>query len=130
MDYVGAIIKQKGKFLLQLRDNRKNIPHPNKWATFGGGIKEKESPLQALKRELKEEIGLKKINPKIFFEISIKGKGYFIYKINLDNQSLKLMEGQKIGRFSLFQILFKRNLVTSVRLFFIIYPFLKIFNRN
>lgn len=59
IDYAGVVLNYKDKFLLQLRDNKKNIPHPNKWGTFGGGIRKGEKPIHAIIRELKEELGLK-----------------------------------------------------------------------
>ena len=130
MDYAGSVIKQNGKYLLQLRDNKRNLPNSNKWGTFGGGIKPSETPLEAIKRELKEELNLEKINTKLFFKISLKGKRYFIYKINITNQKLKLMEGQKIGKFSYLQIPFKKKLLFHVRIFFLIYPVLYFFNRR
>lgn len=130
MDYSGAIIKQDNRFLLQLRDNKKEISNPNKWGTFGGGIEHGETPEQAVRRELEEELGLNNIDPKLFFEITIRGKKYYIYKIHLVNEKLNLMEGREIGRFTYLQTLFKNNLVFHVKLFFIIYPLLNLFNRK
>ena len=51
-----AIIYQKGKFLLQLRDNIPTIVHPGCWALFGGHLESGESPESAIRREIKEEI--------------------------------------------------------------------------
>jgi len=50
------LYNNKGEFLLQLRDNNPNIPNPNKWSIFGGMMEEGETPEEAIKRELKEEI--------------------------------------------------------------------------
>ncbi|NEU71067.1 NUDIX domain-containing protein [Hassallia byssoidea VB512170] len=52
-----AILYQKDKFLMQLRDNIPNIPYPGQWALFGGHIEVGETPDIALKREILEEIG-------------------------------------------------------------------------
>jgi len=42
--------------MLQRRDNKKNIPFPNKLGTFGGQIEDNECPEEAMKRELMEEL--------------------------------------------------------------------------
>lgn len=58
-DAVAAIIENdKKQFLLQLRDNKEGIFFPNHWGLFGGAIEDGESKKFALKRELKEELGL------------------------------------------------------------------------
>ncbi|MBW4479572.1 MAG: NUDIX hydrolase [Tolypothrix brevis GSE-NOS-MK-07-07A] len=52
-----AILYQKDKFLMQLRDNIPNISYPGQWALFGGHIEAGETPNIAVKREVLEEIG-------------------------------------------------------------------------
>lgn len=47
-----------GRFLLQLRDDKPAIHHPNQWAFFGGAQERDETPLDAVRREVAEEIGL------------------------------------------------------------------------
>ena len=54
-----AIILNKNKYLLQLRDNKKNIYAPNCWGFFGGGSKRSETSEQCMKRELQEELSIK-----------------------------------------------------------------------
>ena len=48
---------KKGKYVLQLRDGKKGICHPLMWNFFGGKINDDESPVEAAKREIFEEIG-------------------------------------------------------------------------
>jgi 8-oxo-dGTP diphosphatase len=52
-----AILYQKDKFLMQLRDNIPGILYPGYWALFGGHIEPGETPEVAVKREILEEIG-------------------------------------------------------------------------
>ena len=54
-----AIIVNNGKYLLQLRDNKKNIFYPNHWGLFGGAKDRKEKPILTIKREIREELNLK-----------------------------------------------------------------------
>lgn len=46
-----------GKILLQRRDFNNHIPYPGFWNFFGGYVEQNENFLQALERELTEEIG-------------------------------------------------------------------------
>jgi 8-oxo-dGTP pyrophosphatase MutT (NUDIX family) len=56
---VGAIIVTPDRrYLLQLRDDVPEIWFPGHWGLFGGAIDAGESPEQALRRELIEEIGV------------------------------------------------------------------------
>ena len=50
--------KKLGKYLFVLRDDKLGIPNPNCWGLLGGGINLGEEPLQALKREIKEEVNI------------------------------------------------------------------------
>lgn len=52
-----AIIYASDGFLMQLRDNIPGIIYPGCWGLFGGHLEPDETPEQALKRELLEEIG-------------------------------------------------------------------------
>ena len=108
---VKAIIKFKGKYLLQLRDNKRNIFFPNFWGLFGGQIDKNETFLSAILREIKEETNLdvKKINKIVSVKYNIKGVKhkrdltYFdcrIYNI----KKISLTEGQMFKFFSFNQI--------------------------
>jgi len=129
-DYSGIILENdKGKFLFQLRDNNPRIPNPNKWSLFGGGIKRGESPKQAVIREVKEELGFKldKSKLKILFKKESKKNRRFVFYYKLQNEQkyFRLKEGQKYGFLSLSEIIFKKNVVPSLRIFMLLYPFLK-----
>ena len=111
---VGGIIFHKNKYLLQLRDNKKNIYFPGFWGLFGGLLNKKEKFIKAIVREIKEEtnlkvritrkvilnnftiFGSKKIRKRIYYECKIIGKKNIIlkegrkYKFFYYNQMSKL----------------------------------------
>ena len=101
-----GIIVLKKKYLLQLRDNKKNIYFPNFWGLFGGRVGSNENFSEALKREIKEEINLIiSIKKKIFSTtndmIGLKKKRKMIYYecLKTKNTQLILTEGKKFGLF-------------------------------
>ena len=47
-----AIIINRGKYLLQHRDNKKSIYSPNCWGLFGGMANKNETPEGCIKREV------------------------------------------------------------------------------
>ena len=58
-DAVAAIlVLEDGRYVMQLRDAIPNIFYPNHWGCFGGAVSPGEEPLQALHRELQEELEL------------------------------------------------------------------------
>ena len=53
-----ALITHDGKLLLQHRDNFPNIYFPNKIGLFGGLVDAGETPLEAIRREIREELSI------------------------------------------------------------------------
>lgn len=94
----------ENRFLLQHRTKGAKLL-PDHWAFFGGGLKENETPLEAIQREAYEELNHKTENPELILEqdfIEGQTKGYmyvYIESFNKDKSGLKLNEGQNWGWF-------------------------------
>src|SRR3954470_23042017 len=58
MNAVAALlVLDDGRYILQLRDNKPQIFYPDHWGLFGGAVDEGEHEVEALQRELREELG-------------------------------------------------------------------------
>jgi len=85
------VFNNEGKLLLQKRSNDKLI-QPGKWdASVGGHISYNEKPEEALFREAKEEIGLKKFKPELahhyIWESEIERELVFIFITSILDQN-------------------------------------------
>jgi 8-oxo-dGTP pyrophosphatase MutT (NUDIX family) len=90
-----AILYQSDHLLLQLRDDLPTILYPGCWAMFGGHLEPGESPLQAVKREIWEEIGFTMANPVYFRSYSdqIAIRHVFSHPLTVSLAELNLQEG-------------------------------------
>lgn len=130
-NYSGIIIENiDGKLLFQLRDDKPSIPNSNMWSLFGGGIEKGESPIQAIIREVNEELGFYLDEEKIKILVKKESKNgnryLYYYKFHEPSQNFKLGEGQKYEFMRLNEILLRKNVVTSLRLFMLAYPLIKL----
>ena len=50
------LVLEDGRYVMQLRDALPNLFYPNHWGCFGGEVESGELPLEALRRELREEL--------------------------------------------------------------------------
>jgi len=55
---VAIILQEDGRYLMQLRDQKPGIFFPGYWGMFGGAIDAGETPEEALRRELHEELAV------------------------------------------------------------------------
>jgi len=106
LTYVGIILENKsGDILLMQRENIPSIPNPGKWGIMGGTLHKDETLDQALKREVKEEIGFDlKDYEKSFAEYDSKGDTKrHIYHGQIDKglSEFSLGEGQDLKYFPL-----------------------------
>lgn len=110
-----VIVLDDDRYLLQLRDNKKGIFFPGHWGLFGGGVENGEQPADALRRELKEELGLEVDAPRSLtrFEFDLVPMGLKrIYREFFEVRlaaatlpSLQLGEGAAFSAFSRDQVL-------------------------
>ena len=77
---------------------------PNYWAFFGGGIEQGESPTEALKREVLEELAYQVQNPSFLMAQKVKDgedeNTKYVFVEQYREQPLQLGEGQAMGWFS------------------------------
>lgn len=106
---VAAVIFEnpKGEILLYLRDNKPNIPFPHHWDLFGGHIEFGETPEEALRREVREELNYDLKDSVFFKKYECRdGDAYpndkYIYTAIIDKplEELTLLEGEKLAFFS------------------------------
>lgn len=53
-----AILILDNKYIMQLRDDKPDIPSPGIWSLFGGMVNEGENPRKAVEREILEELSI------------------------------------------------------------------------
>ncbi len=68
----GLIFDQKGRVLLQKRDQKTSIYFPGLWGVFGGSCEGEERAVQAIVREVREELSVDIPEPSLFLEWDIQ----------------------------------------------------------
>jgi 8-oxo-dGTP diphosphatase len=126
IDGAKVFIKNKklNKYLFCLRDDNPNIPNPNCWSLFGGGIEVGETPLEALKREINEETNIAIYDIKLIdsrdITLRIKDKPYtvigniFLAYTDAELENIELYEGQKVGYFTINEIKNAKNISSTM----------------
>ncbi len=100
-----AFIYHDDRLLLQLRDDKPTIYHPNHWGLFGGSLDPGETPQQAIVRELTEELCWTPPDPRFLFTWEEEMKPWVTYvfatPLTVAVEHLCLTEGQALGMFTL-----------------------------
>lgn len=109
-DVCGVILySDDGRVLLQQRDDKPTIPYPGCWTFFGGALEAGETPDEAIRRELLEELSLEQ--PLTFwydYECPVRTipgevvtRNYmYVGRLARPVESLVLLEGQAMQLFT------------------------------
>jgi 8-oxo-dGTP pyrophosphatase MutT (NUDIX family) len=113
-DCVSALLTDEhGKLIIQLRDDKPGLLFPAHWATLGGAIEKGETPDEAMRRELDEEIGpAPPVTFWRYFEHSYRVRGetrmvanhVYVGQLPCALADIKLYEGQRLGAFTAHEI--------------------------
>jgi len=105
-----ALILNSNEEILLQKKTSDYIGFPNKWCLFGGGIEEGESPEEAIKRELLEELEyvfetdfIKKLRYRTDFEGGSREGELYLFRTFYEGpiSGLRLKEGADFGFFNL-----------------------------
>src|SRR4051794_33437452 len=93
--------------LLFLRDDKPDLPFPNRWDLLGGTVEEGETPLQGIVREIEEEIEYALVDPELFrvTEFFDRTEHTYFQQGEFDIEKTPLNEGQRLNWFSKDEIL-------------------------
>ena len=84
-DAVAALlVLEDGRYIMQLRDPKPEIFYPDHWGCFGGAVDHGEDPVQALVRELREELEFEPVESHQFtrFDFDLRPLGHpSVYRI-------------------------------------------------
>ena len=96
------MLNSRDDVLLFLRDNVPHIKFPNMWDLPGGIVEPGETPEQAVRREMLEEIELELKNPLLFKQYVLPDRieNMFWERVDIDIAKTPLHEGQELKWFS------------------------------
>ncbi len=96
------LLNRRNEVLMILRDDNPSIPYPNLWDLPGGHVEPGETPEEAIRREMREEIELELGEIALFREYHNEKYDEWVYvkRIDLDPATIRLHEGQRIEYFS------------------------------
>ena len=107
---VAILLHDDGRYVMQLRDAKVEIFYPAHWGCFGGAIDPGEDAIEALRRELREELEFEMDGATRFtqieFDFSPHGQGKVLrayYEVRVPRGAFErfvLHEGQAVQAFS------------------------------
>lgn len=97
-----------GEVLLQLRDDKPGLAYANHWTLFGGQMEDGETPDEAMRREVREELDIEL--PLVYwqtFECPVRTRSgelhvlnrVYVAEMRCDIATLTLYEGQRMAYF-------------------------------
>ena len=94
-----AMLHRNGRWLMQLRDEIPTIVAPGCWGLFGGHLDPGETPEQALRRELLEEISWHPtvVELVMLHHIHRRTAHVFLSELSVPLEQLQLLEGQDMA---------------------------------
>jgi 8-oxo-dGTP diphosphatase len=101
------LLNRNNEVLLLLRDDKVDIPFPNMWDIPGGRVEEGETPEEAIRREMMEEMSIEDLGEINLFKIitSENITDYIFWnRLDLNPAKIDLLEGQRIEYFNLERI--------------------------
>lgn len=122
VEFIAAAVLNStdGRYLMQLRDNKPGLALRDHWALFGGAVEDGESGLEAVVREIREELTYELPNCKWFHEAvyvlprvrkRVVRKAYYLTVFDAsDVDRMILCEGAQLKLMSLEELLQLRNI--------------------
>jgi len=94
-----AMLHRDGRWLMQLRDEIPDIVAPGCWGLFGGHLDPGETPEQAMRRELLEEISWQPpaVELVMVHHIHRRTAHVFLSELSVPLEQLQLLEGQDLA---------------------------------
>ena len=94
-----AMLQRDGRWQIQLRDESPTIVAPGCWGLFGGHLEPGETPEQALRRELLEEISWQPPDLELVMVHPIHRRTAHVFRgeLSVPLEQLLLLEGQDLG---------------------------------